>query len=189
MCVANGTSVTTPHLPIRAELINVSGNSPQSIFVGGRQFSIVGTFNPPSRISPLYSIGRAYTNIATPVFALRRKATHVGIGLRLQGYDLLLSSDAYMLVTMGATITGGVWGTPDNMIASETALETNTTFTAASGGVPIYGSLINRASMVESILQKVTISETDAMLFTITALSGQGNQSVTGMILRISEEW
>ena len=163
ICVPGSTSVASPHLPLRAELINVSGSAAQSMFIAGRQFSVVGSFRPSSRMTPLWSSGRPYTNVITPIYAFRRKATHIGTNINLKGYDTLISSTGYMLISAGAAVTGGTWTTPENLTASETALECNTTFTGASGGVVVYGALVKADTSVE-IAQHISLSETLSLI-------------------------
>lgn len=182
------TSVTSPHLPIRAELINVSGTVAQSMFVAGRQFSIIGPFNPASRMSPLFSSGKTYSNVATPVYAVRRKASHLGINLNLKGFDLQITSTAFLQISIAATVVGGTWGAPANVQASETALEVNSTFISATAGILSYGSLLKLETNVD-ITQAISLSETDIMLFTLTALSGNGNQTLTGLLVKMEEQW
>ena len=182
------TSVTSPHLPIRAELTNVSGTTAQSMFVAGRQFSIVGPFNPASRMTPLFSSGKTYGNTVTAVYALRRKATHLGINLNLKGFDLQITSTAYLQISIGSTVNGGTWTAPANVQATESALEVNTTFTSATAGNLVYGALLKLETNTD-ITQAVSLSETDIMLLTLTALSGNGAQTVTGLLVKIEEQW
>ena len=189
-CVPWSTSTVTPHLPIRAEITNVSSLSTGVMYLGGRQYCVLGNDHPPKRYTTVWQQGAAYSSTATRTLAIRRKQGYTGTRMCIQGIDCITTSQAFYAVYQAATVVGGTWTVPTNMTASETGLEANTSFTLSTGGNLVYSTLFDVSlNMAGRESMDIAITEYDIFVVELTAMSGSGKQSVIGNLLRVEEEW
>lgn len=185
------SSVTTPYQPLRVELLSTAATANAvSLFLGGRQASIIGPYNPPIRTTGIFTSGGTYSSTGTNVLAFRRKVGWPGAYLKIVGIDGVFASAAFLSISVQASVTAGTWSTPPYHAASETALEYNSTFTGSTVGVTVYTCMTGGTLMMagnDNLL--IPMTETDIALITLTAKSGVGSQTITGMTVRIIENW
>ena len=68
------TSFVDPNLPLRAQIDNNGTATAYNLFVGGRQYSIIGKYNPEFRITSERRRISNVTSTLTPVISFARKA-------------------------------------------------------------------------------------------------------------------
>lgn len=125
------TSLPSPHLPIRARAATGSGDASFDLYVGGRQSSVIGDYNPPVRPTPVSRDSTAVTTTTTStwtgVVAVRRQSGGVYALTRLAGADILPVENTEVAICLNPTIpnsgnwTGGISDIP----AAETQIEEN----------------------------------------------------------------
>ncbi len=150
------TSLADPNLPLRAEINNDGTASALQVFVGGRQYSIIGNYNPTFRIT---SERRTITTTTTltPVISFQRKTEFPAgsgrpnsVSVTLEGIDLVTTDDIYYQVLLGGTLNGSFVNFPTattNIPNSETALLVNTTSTTLTGGQVLLQGLSSFCSL------------------------------------------
>lgn len=187
------TSVETPHLPIRVELLNNGATTSSSMYLSGRQFTVVGKFNPPVRTTPvIYDPGSLSLtqNVLKGVLAIQRKTGYDGTNCLLRGIEFLINTrDAVYHIYTNATVTGGSWVDPQSTDPNETALQVNTSLTSFSGGyLANAGILSNDAYMGNFDTSYIHLCQGEAMVIAVKPYGGT-NASLGVVVCRIQEEW
>lgn len=145
------TSIIDPNQPLRAEVDNGGTAVAFDLFVGGRQYNIIGKYRPVNRVT---SERRTVTNVGTtliPVISFTRKAVFPASSARansvsvgLEKISIISTTDLNYQVLLGGTIDGAYanYPTATTIIPdSETALLVNTTCTTITGGEVILQGL------------------------------------------------
>lgn len=134
--IFDGTSIANPNLPVRVENEGTSG----FVYTAGRQFSVIGKFNPPSRTVSAFNENKVSLGTEwTPIISARRKA-----GSEFDPYSFAVSStfsqydgqgEAALMLVIGGTLTGADFmHEPNNTSESETGVVFDTSATAITGG-------------------------------------------------------
>lgn len=107
---ANETSFADPNSPLRAQIDNDGTATAADLFVGGRQYSIIGKFNPEFRITS----DRRNVVVGTagiPVISFQRKAIFPtgsarpnSVSINLEGLDIVTDDDVYFQIIDGGTL-------------------------------------------------------------------------------------
>lgn len=142
------TSFVDPNLPLRAQVANNGTGAAYNIFVGGRQYSIIGKYEPTYRVT---SERRRITNVTstlTPVISFTRKAVFPAgsartnsVQVNLEEINVISSVDLSYQVLVGGTLNGTFvnYPTATTIIPdSETALLVNNTSTTITGGEVVF---------------------------------------------------
>lgn len=130
---SGGTSLKTPHLPLRLEVSSDAGDDNIDFYVGGRQVSIVGDYQPPQRETPVstdvgtVSLESSDGNTWTGVHAVRRRSGAEYALTRLLDGDVLADNDVELALCLNPTIpnTGNWDGGVEHLSNDETKLEEN----------------------------------------------------------------
>ncbi|MCP1156945.1 hypothetical protein NKS29_04040 [Bacillus infantis] len=195
------TSFTDPNLPVRAEVENNGTASPLSLFVGGRQYSIIGEYDPVFRITSERRQVTATTTL-TPVISFQRKAIFPAgsgrpnsVSVKLEGVDLLPTTDIYFQILLDPVINGTFVDFPTattNIPSNETALLVNTTSTTLTGGQVVFQGLAasgapgNNRVLVSAELLDFELP--DDSIVTLAIATFTGTSSVISAF-RVTEEW
>ena len=160
----NETSLTDPNLPLRAQIENNGATADtRNIFVGGRQYSILGKFNPEFRIT---SERRTVTvgTVGLPVISFQRKPEFPAgssrpnsVSVTLEGVDIVTDNDIFFQVIVGGTLNGTFTTFPTtttNIPNNETALLVNNDATTITGGEVVFQGVGAGAPELAEIWQK-----------------------------------
>lgn len=144
--VDNQVSVPNPNLPILAEVDNQATATAFDLFIGGRQFSILGPKNGSRRSTVERVENVTVSDSFIPLISFRRKAefpTGVNNRVSAQLGKVTLITDTAILweVRQGMSLTGASFGAPARVSSTETGLEVDTSATAASGGEFLEGDI------------------------------------------------
>jgi hypothetical protein len=195
------TSLADPNLPLRAEVSNNTTASPLSLFVGGRQYNIIGNYDPVFRVT---SERRQITCAATltPIISFRRKAVFPAgsgrtnsVSIKLEGIDLVTSSDIYWQIVLDGTIDGAFANYPTattNIPLTETALLVNSTLTTITGGQVLLQGLAAGVSGSSRILASATLLDfqlPDTGTITLAAANLSGGSNTVAATFQVTEEW
>lgn len=187
--------IENPNLPVRAEIENGgSATAFDALYVGGRQYSVVGSYRPNRRVTSerrlsLGSIGTTFL----PTVSMRSKSAYSSVSTKIEGLDIITDADLLFEVRVAATLTGASFGTPTDHTATETATEADNSATAISGGEVLYSGLVNSSgggnnTSGTASLQRLgfDIPELQPVTVALRAISGTATATV---VLRIREEW
>lgn len=199
------TSFIDPNLPLRAEVNNNGTGAAFSLFVGGRQYSIIGKFDPVFRIT---SERRTVTNVTStlvPLISFNRKpvfpagsARPNSVQINLEAVEILTDADLAFQILVGGTVNGTFVNFPTattNIPTNETALLVNTTATSITGGEVVYQGLA--AAGVSEETSRVLVSQElldfevpDNLIVTLAvATLGAGGSNTVTAVFRVTENW
>tara|TARA_R110000824_G_scaffold183252_1_gene364248 strand:- start:332 stop:1603 length:1272 start_codon:yes stop_codon:yes gene_type:complete len=186
-----GTSISDPSLQLFIRAENNTTASDIDVYLGGRQYSIVGNYVAKYRFTGDTRDSTAVTTTLTPLVAFRHKAGFENRSLKLDNYSFINAGNIPVkpIILLGATLTGGTWGTPTGYTAADTGVESNISATAVSGGSVIYsGDIIAAAKDGGAALEALVLDIPPDSIVVIAATAFSGSQSCyTGFRLR--EEW
>jgi hypothetical protein len=197
------TSFVDPNLPLRAQVDNNGTATAYSLFVGGRQYSIIGKYNPEFRIT---SERRRITNVTstlTPVISFARKTVFpAGSGrtnsvqVELEEINIISTTDLSYQVLLGGTLNGTFVNFPTaNTIipTNETALLVNNTSTTITGGEVVFQGVTGGGSSSNNILASAelldfTLPENAFVTLAVENIGGGGSNTVD-VVFRVTESW
>ena len=197
----NETSFTDPNLPLRGQIENTGASAARSIFIGGRQYSIIGKFDPAFRITS----DRRSVTVGTsgiPVLSFQRKpifpagsARPNSVSVTLEGLDIVTSADIYFQVIVGGTLNTSFTNFPTTNTAipnSETSLLINNTATTLTGGQVVYqgvgaGAQGSSRNLATATLLSFELPD-DLPVSLVVAETFSGTTPVIA-VFRVTEEW
>lgn len=190
------TSVLSPNLSPFAGIYNKTTGTNYDLYVGGRQYSIVGDYIPKYRYTGDYFSAVTVGTTPTPIIAFRRKDGFKDRALKFQQYQIINTGNTKCLfeLRVGRQIVGGTpsWGESLTNIANlETALEKESAPVSVVGGnnfwPPSWVEPGSRSN-VGLAQQKVDISipSDDEVVLVAYTLSGS---TVLDGSLSFREEW
>lgn len=137
--------MSTPFLPIRFEIENISATSPGSMVIASSSYGLEGssirTGLPLVQQTPLPGVSLTTANVFQPAISLRLKSTRLsGVAIleKLQFFTTDNTTLAYCIV-VNPTLTGGTW--TDHELPNS-LLQVNTGATAYTGGTVFYRGLV-----------------------------------------------
>lgn len=190
---AGQTSVTNPNLPVTAEISNGDTTDDLTLYVTGRQFSVLGEYNPTRRFTSDYrlQLGSVGTTFL-PTVSFRKKSTRANGTIRLGTIEVITDADILYQVRLNATLTGASYGTPTDTTATETFVESDTSATAVSNGELLYQGLIAAGGGSRSELGGITnlpISVPAAQPITLCVRRVSGSNATVDVVFQLIEEW
>lgn len=182
-----------PNLPLRAEITNGTGTRDIEIQVYGRQFSILGRYNPNRRITGEWREALTIDDVDfVPLISFNQKESFASVSAKIAGLTLLASTNNIVYqVRVGGTLTGGTEVTPGDIPANETAVTVNKSATAITGGQSIFtdiaiAGLGNARGSASKDLPDVDLPVN--VRITLVAKATTGQATVTAAF-RVREEW
>ena len=190
------TSTQQPNLPIRVETKNGATATAHDVFVGGRQYSIYGGYNPIYRITGDFRAGAGLTTTFQPLISFRRKNASIFQNqiIRFESMNFHATADVIVGFVVNGTLGGGTsWGTPTNHTAAETVLESDITSTTISGGIFTGGFYVAPgaagANQINFALENKIQDLIGAQPFTVVARARTGTPTMDLVSLNMKEEW
>ena len=170
-------SVDDPNLTIRGVVTNggASASTGLDLFVTGRSFKVLGSFDPISRLTTERRLEAGVGTTIEPFISFRRKNDFPAganrpnsVTVSIGGLDILSDTNILFEIRLNPTLTGASFGTPTNTTASETALESDVSATALSGGELVFAGLAssgqgNKASLTDIPEIRIVLPMIDMM--------------------------
>lgn len=197
----NQTSFADPNLPVRGQVMNNGQTTSFTMFVAGRQFSIVGEYSPTFRITSARRTVTATTTLA-PVLSFQRKEIFPAgsgrpnsVNVTLQGVDIITGSDIFYQIVLGGTLNTAFTDFPTantNIPANETALRINNTATSfTTMGQVVFQGLApggqgSTTTLTETSLLDLAVPDLQIITVAVGTFSGTTTAHV---VFRLSEEW
>lgn len=198
------TSIVDPNQPLRAEVDNNGTATSFDLFVGGRQYNIIGKYNPTIRDT---SERRTITNVVdttlTPMISFTRKAEFpAGSGransveVSLEEIDIIGSAEFAYQVLLGGTLDGGFvnYPTATTIIPdTETALLVNTTSTTITGGQVVFQGVTSGGGggtrvLATSELLDFALPIDEVVTLAVIRIAGSATNTVTASF-SVTESW
>ena len=194
MVVDGAPSIQNPNLPIRIKTANNGTASALSVYVGGRQFSVIGRYAPNERLTTASRLSvAAIGTTSIPLLSMRHKSAFVAVPVRIAFIELVSDASAVLEVYLNASLTGASYAAVPNIAAAETALERDITASAVSGGNMIYSSLITAsgtgANRVGSGTPRALSIYIPALLPVTLALRAVTGTVTASALLGMLEDW
>lgn len=192
--VTGETSVANPNQPITVEVDNDGEAAAGEIEVGGRQYSVIGRYNPNRRVNGEIAEGVSASSTIVPLVTLRRKSSFQTVSVKVEGLDIITNNSILVEIrTNTSGLTNSSFGTPSNTTAAETAVEADTSATAVSGGEILWRGIFAGGSGNKQGISRVdTINfdfiRTNNVSVVARKLSGENDASVD-CVFRVREEW
>lgn len=186
------TSVQNPNLPIAVDADNNATASNIDVFVGGRQYSIIGGYNPAFRVSSDYRVSATVNTTTKHYVSFRRKTGFEDRAVKIDGWTIIPQTQNMILeLRLNPTITSASYTALTNHTATETALESDTTSNVVSGGEILYTDIIpagSRTSFDATTVQGLglEIPGTQSVALCLRSTSSSGAADV---VFRLREEW
>ncbi|PKQ90945.1 hypothetical protein CXK86_13020 [Paenibacillus sp. BGI2013] len=197
------TSFIDPNLPLRAQIDNNGTATSYTLFVGGRQYSIIGKYDPTFRVT---SERRRVTNLTstlTPVLSFTRKAIFPSGSARtnsvqvdLEEINIISSVDLSYQVLVGGTLDGAFinYPTATTIIPdSETALLVNNSSTTITGGEVVFQGITGGGTggnriLASSELFDFTLPENQVVTLAVSNIGGAGS-NIVDVVFSVAESW
>ena len=186
------TSIVTPNLRVFGEVTNGADSTNFDLYLGGRQYSIIGRYIPKYRFTGSFRLSRATSTTVIPLVSHRRKAGFNDRSIKMSGFDTIAASEPHILeIRVGGTLTGAVWDTPTNHTVTETALESDVTATAITGGIVVWQQIVQGGQGQQTALTgaEVDFDLPDDAVVSLCARTLTGTGTMVGSELRLREAW
>ncbi len=134
---ANQTSVIQPHLPLRAEVLTEAGDPAFTLYVSGRQVSVVGEYNPIFRETSVEVEAKTVASTEwTPLVAVRRQSVYPYALTKLAHLEIYSDTPVRLAVVENTAVPSTGWesvtGYAEGLSLLEQNLTVSTTFTDLS---------------------------------------------------------
>ena len=190
------TSVKSPNLPIRVCLENKETSTPVSVYVSGRQFSIIGKYVPQVRVNSAYvmlkNINQVQDNLNWyPIMSIRRKQGCEGNPAKIFSADLCLDSMVSQLIQIRAktTLTGASWQNIPDQPSTETIMEFDSSATDISGGLVVWSGFLAASSSTLRQIENLMYVFSENDIVTVCGKSTSATSVTITAVLRWTEEW
>ncbi|MDT0160737.1 MULTISPECIES: hypothetical protein [Bacillaceae] len=196
------TSFIDPNLPLRGEVDNAGTASSLTLFMGGRQYTIIGKFNPVFRItSEVRSVSGVGATLR-PVISFRRKAEFPAgsgrpnsVNVLLQGVNIVSSLDIAFQVLVGGTVDGTFVNFPTattNIPDDETSLLVNNNSTTFTGGEVVYQGVSSGGSSISRVTAQAELLDfqlPDDEIVTLAVANLEGGTATVNATFLVLESW
>jgi hypothetical protein len=197
---ANQTSFADPNLPIRAQIENNGTAASADLFVGGRQYTIIGRFDPEFRITSerrSVVVGTA----GVPVISFQRKpifpsgsARPNSVSVNLEGIDIISADDVYFQIIVGGTLDTAFTNFPTattEIPDNETALLVNNTAATITGGEVVFqgvasGGPGSSKDLATAVLLDFELPDEQPVSLVVGTFADTSSISA---VFRVTEEW
>lgn len=190
--VTGSNSIQSPNLVVFAEADNGGTTTNFDVYLGGRQYSIVGKYTPKNRFTGQARAAANTSTTAIPLVTFRAKTAFRDRSYRIDGFVVKpATEDVIVELRLNGSLTGASYGTPTNHTATETGLEADVAASAISGGVVIYSDYFEAGAANKGAVSAISDLELDIpqaqpISLCVRTLSGTG--TAIGF-LRMKEEW
>lgn len=116
-----------PNLPITTEINSNGTTQDNTIYVAGRQCSIVGTESPTFRVNGTIFEKSIPSTSFMPIITIRRKAEGVGADVTLDSFDIITTANTEIQICQGGILDpapayGSITDSPDEETIVEKAM-------------------------------------------------------------------
>jgi hypothetical protein len=182
-------STNNPHLPVQVEVKANTCNTPLSVYVTSRQFSVLGAYDPPHRISSFTYTQTGIGTTWTPGFSLERKPDRAGAHITICGFDAFTTAPVMMLFKTGSVLTNANFQNTfvQDYCIDGAGLLMDVASTTMDAGYILYTMILPLGYIsvtFETSNERILI---DDRPFSVSFKSLQATADVTAFVLRVKE--
>lgn len=186
-----GQSCSQPHLPLTTTLSANGTAGPISVYLGGRQFSIIGHFNPQYRLISFPEEASAVMSTAwSHVVSYKKVDVYKACAMNVYSVDVITTQPVLLCFRTATVLTGPTWSAPtddSDCIPTANGLLRDTTATA-TGGIMLYTKLLPAGyTSFDLVTAKLKI-RIDDRIFSVMAKAVAATADVT-IMLRMQENY
>lgn len=192
MVPEGSTSIESPNLYVFAEADNGGDAANLDMYVGGRQYSIVGRYRPKFRYTSELRTGVSTSTSVVPVVSFRNKTAFLDRSVRIAGMEIIpVTEDVVVELRINCSLTNASWQTPTNHTAAETAVESDNSATALTNGVVVWSEIFeagkkNENNTLSGEALDIDLPQQQPVTLCVRTLSGTGTVTAN---FRVQEEW
>lgn len=135
------TSTNNPHLPISVELSSTAGSTGNyNVYVGGRQYSIIGQYKPSVRYNSFYKYNKSVNDSLSPIISLKKISMMKPCRARITSIKVNTSVDVEIIITFDAILNTYSYIVPTN--TTETSVNQDTSASSLTGGFIIWSTIV-----------------------------------------------
>jgi len=183
-------SVTDPQQPLRVQITSEAGADPYTMYVGGRQFSILGPYEPISRKTVIENTVSVDDDAWVPVMAVRRKAITPYALTQIESIFLRFEGALKVLIVLNPTLPSPNYVAVPDYDDNETLLEVDftpcTTFGSDGGTLLNYLQLDsgskNAPGSDRRLLERLPMIEQQPFVIYLRRFTGNKNIDVDAFI-------
>lgn len=151
------TNIIDPNQPLRVKIENGATATAHTVYVGGRQYSILGAYNPNVRNTGQYRLSQGSITSAAfvPLITFRRKSAFESTSVKIRHFTIITNQDLVLQVRLNGSLTGASYITPSDYTAQETAIEADISATAITGGEVIDDEILEGAQGSQKVWRQV----------------------------------
>lgn len=195
----DGPITNNPNQPLSVRIRNNGTASALECYVAGRQFAVLGDYDPLKRYSSHARFTQSVGTSFVPLVSFRQKAGVLSrVSMKLGGVSMLASeADILWQFRVFSSLTGASWVDPPFLSGGgDTAAEFDISATAISNGIKLYEGLApgnggsgppGPANSFASDLPDLELPE-DEQPVTLCARALSGTATVSS-VFRVLEEW
>lgn len=186
------TSIKDPNLPLRVEITSGAGDASDfSVYVSGRQYSILGKYSPIQRINAAYRTMIPVTDLETfqPILTVRKKAGYASNSVKINSIDYVAFSYMVLQLRVNTTVVGGTYTNIPDQDPAETVIELNTTASSASGGIVVWTAIAPTDRVGMQQIAHIGYILPEYQTLTLMAKPLQTSNGCLTTVLRWTEEW
>lgn len=183
------TSTHNPNLPLNLVLDNNGQGTSQSMYLAGRQFSILGRESTSCRSNMTYIRNKSTSSTLLPILSLRKKNPFQSCRIRITSITLSASFDSLVKLIDGPTLTGSNFVA--NPHATESAVENDESSTALTGGMTVFSRLIfgGETTTIDLCGYRVDLTETSPFTVAVICFGGALDVKNVSVSLEYGESW
>lgn len=171
------TSTRIPNLPIQVQLKNNGTVANTSVYVAGRQFSVLGNYNPLIRTISMHKyLATISHEVFTPIFSIKRNNDYAGCTVKISDVHIKASVDCEIKIVTGCTLNTPSWINLPNY--SESACHIDLSSTSYTGGMYVFSLICFAGESIEHELKNLHLNEDLPLTMSCKSLTGQ-NGNVT----------
>ena len=181
------TSTNNPHLPISVELkSNSESVNNKNVYVGGRQYSLIGKYNPTVRYNSFYKYSDSFGTTTKPILSLKKISTMKPCRSRVNSIKVNTNVDTELSVVFDGTLNTSNYIVPSNV--TESSIIQDTTATSVSGGFMLWTTIIFASDGTTTIDLPEDFKNIGIRPTTITGRSLGTTGNITA-IATVEEHW
>ena len=174
-----------PRLPLREYASNGTTGGDVQLYVGGRQFAVLGRYEPNRRQTTDFFEDVSVGATLTPLISFQKKTERkfLSRSVKVSGVGILTDENLIVEIVLGGSLTGAAFSDIDGIPLTETAVQSDVAATAIANGVRIDGIVGaggqgNRSNL--SGIRGLGVDIPDDVTVTLAARSIGGTATVNG---------
>lgn len=187
----NGLSTRNPNLPIRVYLTNGGTATAFDLFVGGRQYSVVGVDFAEARVTSASRL--ALTGVGTtpvPLVSFQPRVSSPRVPYNPESFDSIADADHVLSLWLNPTLTGANFTSVPGIDTTDTMLSVDLSASAMTGGIKLWeGLAISSTGQSRSVNVRNPIDLGSQGIITLAARRISGANMTISSTFRIHEHW